>query len=181
MMTTTHIAVGMTLAYGLVALFPEFTPVVLGVAIVASIFPDLDVLFEHRKTLHFPVYYALVALPAAVVAAVWPSTLSVGVFTFLLFAWVHSVSDIFGGGAEARPWEVESRRAVYVHFTKRWLPPDRGVRYDGSPEDLALVVAFSVPAFVLSDGPLFYLLCVNLALSVVYTVFRKQVPDFDLS
>lgn len=181
MMTTTHIAIGMTLAYGLVALFPSFTTVVLVVAIVASIFPDLDVLFEHRKTLHFPVYYALFSLPTAALAVRWPSALTVGLFTFLLFAWIHSVSDIFGGGAEARPWEVDSTRAVYVHLTNRWIPPDTGVRYDGSPEDLALVLLFSVPAFVLYDGPLFYLLVVNLALSVVYTAFRKQVPDFEFS
>lgn len=178
MMTTTHIALGMTLAYGMVALFPDLATLVIGVAIVASIFPDVDVLFEHRKTLHFPAYYFLAALPFVALVAVRPTAVPVALLTFLLFAGVHSISDIFGGGAEARPWETSSRRAVYLHLGKRWIPPNWGVRYDGSPEDLVLVVLFSLPAFFVYEGALFYLLVVNLGLSIVYTVFRKQVPDF---
>ncbi|MFC6992444.1 metal-dependent hydrolase [Haladaptatus sp. GCM10025707] len=178
MMTTTHIALGLSLAYGLAALLPDYTTLVLGVAVVASIFPDFDVVFEHRKTLHYPVYFGVAALPLAVLVILAPSQLVVGLFTFLAFAWVHSISDIFGGGAEAHPWEGPSTRAVFLHPADRWIPPTRGVRYDGSPEDLALCILFSIPAFVVATGALFYLLIVNIALSVVYTAIRKQVPDF---
>ncbi|WP_394338883.1 metal-dependent hydrolase [Halorubrum sp. Atlit-26R] len=177
-MVTTHAAVGVALATVLLPIGPEFTTTAAVAGLLGGAFPDLDVLFEHRKTLHFPVYYWVATVPTGLLALVSPSTATVAVLFFLLAAAVHSVMDVFGGPRDWRPWEHTSNRAVYLHYRRRWLVPRSGIRYDGAPEDLLVAAVCSLPGLVLFDGTLQTVTIVGLGISLVYTVFRKQIPAF---
>ena len=177
-MSTTHAAAGALLASPLVALRPDVATAAALAAMAGGVFPDLDVAVgTHRRTLHFPVYYWVPALLGAAAAVVAPGPTTVVAWFFFLSAAVHSVSDHYGGGAEARPWEGTSDRAVYVHARGRWLPPRKLVRYDGAPEDVVLAVALSVPGLLAFGPPVRTLLWAGLAVSVAYAAVRKRLPD----
>lgn len=175
MMATTHALVGVVLAAVTTLVAPELTPVALPAAVAGSVFPDLDLYSGHRRTLHYPTYYSMLALPAVALATVVPGTASVALAFFLAGAAVHSVMDIFGGGLELRPWQAASERAVYDHFRGQWVAPKRWIRYDGSPEDLLVAVALGSPAFVVYDQPVTLFVGVVLAVSAAYTFLRKPL------
>lgn len=179
MMAPTHVAAGPVLALPLSVMAPEFAVVGAVAGIAGGIFPDLDLLSgRHRKTLHFPVLYWVAALPAVAAAAVVPGRATIAAALFLLAAAVHSDLDWFGAGDELRPWEGTSREGVYVHVTGRWLEPKRWIRYDGSPEDLALAVGLAVPGLVWYGTPVRELLTAALAVGIVYAVIRRRVPRY---
>jgi hypothetical protein len=175
MMATTHAFAGLALAVPLALVAPEFALLVAVAAIAGGVFPDLDLYAGHRRTLHFPVYYWLLAAPAAVVAVVVPTETTVAVAVFLLAAALHSFMDVFGGGLELKPWKGTSDRAVYSHYHGRWLEPRRWVRYDGSPADLALAGALAVPALLAFDGIVRTVAIALLAISAGYALVRKPL------
>ena len=175
MMATTHVFGALALAALVAVLVPEFALVVAVAAIVGGFFPDLDLYAGHRKTLHFPVYYSIAAVPAAVVAVLVPTPGTVALAIFLLAAALHSVSDAVGGGLELKPWYGTSRRAVYSHYHGRWIEPRRWVRYDGAPEDLALASVLAVPALVVFDGVVTDVVVALLLVSIGYTLARKRM------
>ncbi|WP_224268125.1 metal-dependent hydrolase [Haloprofundus salinisoli] len=178
MMSPTHIAIGVVIAAPVTVFAPELAPLVALAAMAGGVFPDLDLFVGvHRKTLHFPVYYWGVVIPAAVLAVAAPSPVTIAAFFFFLSAAVHSVADWFCGGNELRPWEKTSEHAVFVHPLGRWLRPKRLVRWDGSPEDLLLTLLFSLPGLVLFEGPVRVLTAAVLVVAVVYAAVRKRVPD----
>lgn len=178
MMNTTHAAVGVALASVTVVLLPEFAVVAAVAALLGSVFPDLDLFAGvHRKTLHFPVLGWVVAVPATIWAALSPSATSVGVTFFSLGAAAHAAMDAAGAGHELRPWERTSQRAVYAHVPGRWIAPRRWIRYDGAPEDLALMGVVTLPVLVLYDGFVRNVMLLALGVSVVYTTIRKRMPD----
>ena len=174
-MATTHALAGVALTV-LVSLFaPEAGAVTLVAAALGGTFPDFDLYAGHRRTLHFPVYYTALAVPAALVAAVAPSTATLAVALFLAAAALHSVSDAFGGGLELKPWLGTSDRAVYDHYRGRWITPRRWVRYDGAPEDFALCLLLGAPAYAALDGPAALAVATTVAVSGVYALCRKQM------
>jgi len=177
MMLPTHVLAGMLLAAPLVRVAPELAPVGFAAGFLGGLVPDLDMYVGHRKTLHYPVYYAALAAPAVLAALVAPSQLTVGVAFLLLGAALHSVADMYGGGLELRPWEGNSDRAVYDHYREDWIAPRRGVRYDGAAEDLALSVGLAVPLLLLVDPPLRQIVIGTLAVAVVYTVLRRRLAE----
>lgn len=175
MMLTTHALVGALLAVPVAFVAPEYAPVALVAGFVGGSFPDFDVAATHRRTLHFPLYYGYAAVPAAAVAVVYPSAATVATTLFFVGAWGHSLMDVVGGSPEPCPWEPTVERAVYDHRTKRWIPPLRWIRYDGAPEDLALVVVVAVPVTYFAPGGFFYVVVAALAVSATYTVLRKRI------
>jgi hypothetical protein len=177
MMVTTHAFVGLALASAVAVAAPEFAVAAAVGGAAGGVFPDLDLLAAHRKTLHFPVYYSVLSLPAAAVAAVAPGPVTVAAALFLVSAAVHSASDAFGGGLELKPWEGTSDRAVFVHVTSTWIRPRRLVRYDGSPVDFALGALVSLPALATFDGRIRTAVVVALVTSLVYTVVRKRIVE----
>lgn len=178
MMATTHGFVGLALAAAVAVVAPEFAvPAAVG-GIAGGIVPDLDVAAEHRRTLHFPVYYSVAALVAAVVALVAPVPATVGIATFLSAAAIHAVSDVVGGTPSATPWEADSEHAVYLHASGRWLPAKRWIRYDGAPEDFLIGAAVALPGIVLFEGPIRQLAILGLVVSLVYTVLRRPIGYF---
>lgn len=176
MMLTTHVLAGIALALPVVVFAPEFGPVALLAGAVGGAFPDFDMYWGHRRTLHFPVYYPIAAVPAALLATIAPSVVAVGIAVALAAAALHCVMDVYGGGLELRPWEERSKRGVYDHYHGRWITPRRLLRYDGSPEDLLLAGAFAVPTLLLVDGAL-PVVALLLGISAVYVGLRKQLAS----
>ena len=178
MMATTHALVGLTLVAPLAYVYPEFAPALAVGAIVGGIFPDLDVAFEHRRTLHFPVYGGLVAVPAAVGSFLSPSSLTVFLAAFTAAAWLHAASDTLGSGPELDPWRNPTDRAVYDHFRGRWIRPRRWIRYDGAPEDAVLAVSLAVPVLFVFDGTVQALVALGVLVSVSYALVRRRIPEW---
>jgi hypothetical protein len=175
MMATTHVLVGIAIAAGVSVAVPEIGLLAVFAAGVGGFFPDLDLYAGHRKTLHYPVYSVLFAVPAVLMAVILATPVVWALALFLVAAAAHSLMDAAGGGLELRPWRGNSDRAVYSHYHDRWLRPRRLVRYDGAPEDLGLGGLMAFPAVVAFDGPVALAIWVLLSLSVVYTVIRKPM------
>jgi hypothetical protein len=177
MMATTHVFVGLAIASGVALVVPEYAAAAAVGAVIGGLLPDFDVVAIHRKTLHFPVYYTVLSIPAAVLALVVPTGWTIGLAVGLLAAAVHSCSDVLGGGPTPRPWAAPSSKAVYAHPFGCWLRPRRWIRYDGAPEDFLFGLAVSVPVvLVYGDSWLVQLLVsAGLVVSLVYTTFRKPI------
>nr|WP_276302117.1 metal-dependent hydrolase [Halorussus sp. DT80] len=175
-MATTHALFGMALGAIALLVAPEFAPLAIVAGGVGGLFPDLDLAGDHRKDLHFPVYYTLAAVPALALTAFGPSTATVAGAVFLASAAIHSASDALGGGLELRPWEATSEEAVYNHFRGRWIRPRRWIRYDGAPEDLLAAAAFALPG-VFYPEPLQQAALGLLGISAGYVVVRKRLVD----
>ena len=77
-MLPTHALFGMLLALPVAVLAPEYAPVAFGAGLAGGILPDLDLYVGHRKTLHYPVGYSLLAGVAGVAAVVSPTAATVG-------------------------------------------------------------------------------------------------------
>ncbi|MFB6194996.1 MAG: metal-dependent hydrolase [Haloplanus sp.] len=176
MMLPTHALGGMLLALPVALAFPEFSSVALGAGFLGGAVPDLDMYVGHRRTLHYPVYYAAFAGMGALALALAPSSATVAAATFLAAAATHSVADIFGGGLELRPWEATSTRAVYDHYHGRWIAPRRWIPYDGAPTDLLVSVAVAVPLLTVVDQPLRWLVGGALVVAVAYAAVRRVLP-----
>ncbi|WP_121744479.1 metal-dependent hydrolase [Natronorubrum halophilum] len=175
MMLPTHAVIGLAIAAPLVGYYPDLAPVALAGALAGSLVPDLDLYAGHRRTLHWPTGYALVTLPSVTLVVAVPTTVSVGVASAVVGAAVHCQLDRFGGGLELRPWEGTSDRAVYDHVRGRWRRPMRWVRYDGSPEDLALLVSIGVPLLVVLEGPFRAVVAAALVVGAVYAGLRQRL------
>jgi hypothetical protein len=176
MMLPTHALGGMALALSVVFTAPEFAGVALGAGFLGGVLPDLDLYAGHRKLLHYPVYYSVLALLALAVAGLFPSAVTVSVTFLLVGAAVHSVTDILGGGLELRPWRGTSDRAVYDHYRNRWIAPERWIQYDGSPRDLLVSITLAVPLLTALDGLLRRVVVLTLAVAFVYTTVRRLLP-----
>lgn len=175
MMLPTHALVGMALALPVALSVPELAPAALVGGFIGGVFPDLDLYAGHRRTLHFPTLYPIAAVPAVLLAAVLPGTVTVGLAVGLLGAAAHCRMDIYGGGLELRPWEGTSERAVYDHVAGEWRKPRRLVSYDGSKGDLALSAAVATPLLVFVESPLVLLVVLSLAVAAVYVLLRRRL------
>lgn len=176
MMLPTHALVGMALAVPLALAVPEFGRTVIVAGLLGGVLPDLDMYVGHRKTLHYPVYYSAITAVLVPVAFAVPTAATVGAVAFALGAAIHSVTDVFGGGLELRPWEGTSDRAVYDHFRGQWIEPRRWVRYDGSPGDFLLAAAVGLPLSITVDGSLRWAVLAALAVAATYAVVRRVLP-----
>lgn len=175
MMLPTHAMAGLAVAAPISVLAPELAPAALAGALVGSVFPDFDLYTGHRRTLHYPTIYALLAVPAVALATVSIAPAAVALAAFLVGATVHCRMDRYGGGLELRPWEETSERAVYDHVRGRWRRPKRWIRYDGSPGDLALLAMLSLPLLVGLEGPFRVVAAAALVVGVTYVVLRRQL------
>jgi len=176
MMATTHALAGVVLGTAVWALVPEAGMLPVLAAALGGLFPDFDLYAGHRKTLHFPVYFSALAVPAVAVAALNPTTTTLAVALFLAAAALHSASDVLGGGLELKPWLGTSERAVYDHVRGRWIAPRRWVRYDGAPEDLLLSAGIAVPLWLHVGSPFRPVVLAALGIGAVYAASRRVLP-----
>lgn len=178
MMATTHALVALSLVAPLAVAAPELaTPLAAG-AVAGGLVPDLDLLFEHRRTLHFPVYGAAGALPVVAVALAVQTPLPVALAAFAVGAWAHAACDAIGGGPGFDPWRNPIERAVYDHRRGTWIRPRRWIRYDGAPEDAAVGFVLAVPVLVVFDGWVPALVALGLAFSLGYALLRRRLPEW---
>ncbi|ACV10307.1 membrane-bound metal-dependent hydrolase [Halorhabdus utahensis DSM 12940] len=176
MMLPTHALAGMALALPVAYVAPEFGGLALLAGLVGGMFPDFDMYVGHRKTLHYPVYYAALAAPFVAIALFLPSVPTVIAAVFLVGAALHSLTDVFGGGLELRPWEGNSERAVYDHYREQWIAPRQWIGYDGSPGDLALSYGLAAPLLIAIEGPFQWVVIAALAVASVYSAVRRCLP-----
>ncbi|ELY62551.1 hypothetical protein CYV19_08240 [Natronobacterium gregoryi SP2] len=176
-MATTHALWGMALAVPVFAVAPEFAPAAALAGLVGGLAPDLDLYTGHRKTLHFPVYASITAIPAVALAVIATSAWTVALAVFLAAVALHAASDTLGGGLELRPWQGTSDRAVYSHYHGRWLRPRRWVRYDGAPEDLAVAGVAALPLLAVGDAVVTALTLALVGISTIYVLLRKRLAE----
>lgn len=181
-MATTHVFAGLAAVAPVAVRFPEFaTPLAVG-AVLGGLAPDFDLVFTHRRTLHFPVVGLAVAVPAAVLGTVAPSSPTLGAAAFAVTAWLHAASDAIGGGPEMDPWNERTERAVYDHVRARWVRPRRWVRYDGAPEDAVLGIVLAILPLAVFDGWVTAAVVGGVAVSLVYALLRRRLvawtPDW---
>ncbi len=178
MMATTHVFAGLAIVAPVASAVPELAaPLAVG-AICGGLFPDFDLVLEHRRTLHAPVLGSVVAVIAVGVSLFVPTAVTAAVAAFAVAAWLHAMSDALGGGPEMDPWNDRSERAVYDHLHSRWIRPRRWVRYDGAPEDAALAIALAVPGLLVFDGWISAVIVGGLVLSVGYALVRRRIVDW---
>lgn len=179
MMAPTHVVLGPVLALPLLVLAPELAATGALAGIAGGILPDLDLFVgEHRRTLHYPLFYWIPTVPAVGLAALVPTAATVAIAMCLLAAAVHSVADALGGARELTPWEATSDLGVYHHVERRWIPPRRIIRYDGAPEDVALSFVLAIPGAALFGGDVRLAVAIALVVAVVYGLIRKRVPRY---
>ena len=175
-MLPTHALFGMLLALPVAAFVPEHATVALGAGFAGGVLPDLDLYAGHRKTLHYPVGYSVLAGGAAVAAVGSPSAAAIGAVLLFAAAASHSLVDALGGGLELRPWEATDDRAVYDHYRGRWIAPRRWVRYDGAPEDLLLSIGLAVPLWRHVGPPFERVVIASIVVAIAYAATRRVLP-----
>lgn len=175
MMLPTHVVVGLAVAAPIGHAVPELAPAALLGVFVGSVLPDLDLYAGHRRTLHFPTGYSVIAAVAGVAAIVWPAPALVAAAFLALGAALHCRMDRYGGGLELQPWKNTSDRAVYDHVRGRWRAPKRWIRYDGAPEDLALAAVVGLVPLSLLGGGFRGLVAGALVVAVVYAALRRRL------
>jgi len=175
MLTSTHALSGAAVGASTAVVAPELLPVAVVVGLLAGVAPDLDLLWRHRKTTHFPVYGAVATLAAAVVAAATGSSLVLLLAVALAAFSLHPLMDILCGGVEVRPWEATSERAVYDHARRRWLRPRRLVRYAGAPEEVLVTAAVGLPVVAVTAGPLKQTVAVIMLVSGLFVALRRRL------
>lgn len=91
---------------------------------------------------------------------------------------MHALMDTLGGGKEMRPWKEEDERAVYNHFSGKWIPPKRFF-YDGSIPDLAISTISTALLLLLFNSLALQIITATIfLLSLLYTILRKKVTDW---
>jgi len=179
MMGTTHAGVGVSGAAVLALYAPELAGGAALAAVVGGFLPDADMfLGTHRRTLHHPVGYTLLAVPALTVAVLIPGPVTVALAALLGTAALHALTDPLGPGDQLRPWRGTSEKGVFCHVTGEWIPPRWWVRYDGAPEDLALTVLLAVPGLLTFTGTVRAVVAGLVVAGAGYALVRKRLPEY---
>lgn len=178
-MATTHLLMSIGIAAICLRYLPAGLPVagVLVAVAVGGLLPDLDLVAEHRKTLHFPWLAPLAALGMAVLAGATGSNATWLVALGIASAGLHAQTDVLAGSPEPEPWNPTNERAVYNHCLGHWHRPRRYVRYSGAPEDwlcggVFAVLAIAAPATTpLTDD----LVLALVAIAGCYVLVRRRI------
>ena len=180
MMGVTHALMGGLIGASSAALAPEYFLAAVAAGYLGGLFPDLDLAFNHRQTLHFPVGYTALSI-ILVSTSILTAERNIIILSYIVVsAAVHSCIDILGGGLEERPWEGTTDKGVYSHSLDRWFPPLQIIRYDGAPEDFLLTLIFGAALFtLLNEVPQAQNIVIgSVIIGGVYSLVRKKLLDF---
>lgn len=158
LMIPTHMAYGFVLAYFLSwllsrAVYPSaelmsLSGIFVIFGVIGGLLPDIDRLeqfgMSHRKTLHYPTGYLLLALLLTGMGYFIGFSIWITGFSLLFFgAWLHSAMDILDS------CYGDLSHGVYEHITKKWIRPRNWIDF-ASPQEwsaqsicFVLVVAIS--------------------------------------
>ena len=159
---------------------PEYFLAAVAAGYIGGLFPDLDLVFNHRQTLHFPVIYTALSIATVSLSYITQNSYIVLSSYFVVSAAAHSWVDILGGGLEERPWEGTTDKGVYSHSLDRWFPPLQIIRYDGAPEDFLLALVSGVALFHLLNGypEAQKVVIASVMIGGLYSLVRKKLLDF---
>lgn len=175
-MVFTHILVGILIGAFYSTVHPEAASIAVIAGLFGGGFPDVDMLFMHRKTLHYPVIFSLLSVAGAIAVVIAPLPVIVLFFIAMTAAAVHCMMDTLGGGKEMRPWEKTDDRAVFNHVSGEWITPRR-LFYDGSIYDLAISLAASVLSWLLVPEGYRQIILLLLILATVYVALRRWITE----
>lgn len=174
-MVFTHAAI--SLLIGVVAFSFVPSPFVIIAVVLAGILPDLDLIFEHRKTFHRP-FQCLIGsvLLSAVYLFSGNLLFSVGAIAFLSMS-CHSVLDLLSNGKTAHPRKERDERGVYNHLEESWINPRRLVT-DGSAGDFMILAVSGLAAIYVSGLTRVKMFAaVLVAGGFIYAVFMMHFRD----
>jgi len=148
MMAFTHLLMSLALAALVSPLVSDTVapPVVLAIVVVGGLAPDLDFLARHRRTLHHPVGFPVLALVSLGVFAATGVSAALLLGLWFVANALHVLADLLAGSAERAPWDPVTEFGVYNHILGRWHRPRRIVQYSGSRGDLLLGVGCGLVA-----------------------------------
>lgn len=182
MMAPTHVFASLLFSSPLLFISPESAPLIFIAAIIGGFFPDLDLLYGvHRKTLHLPVAYLVLAVVLAIIAFIYTIPFTVGLAALAIGVCSHVFGDLLGAGLEHEPWKQTSDKGVYNHMDGEWIAPTFILGHDGSLKDL-LVLLFMAPFIAGFYSEVLYIkefVVVVILLAVVYSVTRKVLPTIE--
>ncbi|WP_347721216.1 metal-dependent hydrolase [Candidatus Nanohalovita haloferacivicina] len=179
MMGVTHALMGGLLGASSMFFTPELFLAAVAAGFLGGLFPDLDLAWKHRESLHFPVGYTVLSSVLIGAAAATGNYYVVLASYFTASAWLHSWIDILGGGLEERPWEGTTDKGVYSHSLDKWFPPLQIIRYDGAPEDFLLTVFLGASLYPLLNGypEAQKVVVASVIIGGFYSLVRKKLLD----
>jgi hypothetical protein len=161
MMVTTHMGCGFVVGFTLALILALLTssPTVLGLSgflavcgALGGFIPDIDriehlgpIRMTHRKTLHYPIGYGILALVLVYIGIILNAK-CLYLASLFLGAWLHSFMDIFDD------FYLDPDHGVYEHIRKKWIKPRRLIpfasRREWSLQSLCDVAAISISPFI---------------------------------
>lgn len=170
-MTPNHMLTGLLLGYGVVFVNPEILLAASILGFFGGLFPDIDAVLEHRKTLHFPVYYTifLMTLLVGYFFVGLPALLAISFF--FLSASIHCITDYFVV-IEKDSNEESQNGVIYLHPFDKWVGPKPIIKYAGSPQDLLIGLLLGSVLLYISSGLIFWISVLTLILGVIFSFYR---------
>jgi hypothetical protein len=179
MMTSTHGIIGLCLGYIAIILGIPLPEYALLAGLIGGIFPDLDLLKNHRKTFHLPVYYPISFLAILSIYLIHNEVVFLYIGLFLLSATIHTLIDVISGGLAPVEFKKTKAFPVYSHYQEKWIS-HKIIRYDGSLEDFSTSLIAGFAALYVLNGAFIYITFFLLMISTTYFVFRMRIHRYSL-
>lgn len=177
MMFPTHILLGGFLSLSSFLFAPGYVELAVLSGMAAAVLPDIDMLLEHRKTLHRPFQFLALALFAGLLMLLLTVPWTVALFFGLLSVSAHGFSEILSSGKTLRPYQKKDDRAVYNHLSHRWIEPRRWVMA-GSGRDLLVSAVSGAVLLYYTEGLPRYASAACLGWAVLYYLLNRKVKDW---
>ncbi len=137
--------------------------------IIGAFLPDLDVRANHRRTLHLPFFYP-------VIAAVFYLTSFYQFSALFLSASLHCIMEIAGN--DAGEYVDEDKGAIFNHLSGEWISGRYWIKRDGGPRDLLLLLCISVIGLTISPSlEIVLITLISLISGLFYHVIRDRVEE----
>lgn len=178
-MLSTHGLIGLFLGYLSVILSTLSPEYALITGFLGGIFPDIDLVKNHRKTLHFPIYYPLGLLTASFAYLLYTETALLYIALFLSSATFHTLIDVFSGGLAPVKFKKPKKFPIYNHYQDKWIEL-KPLTYDGSPTDFLVSLTIGSILVYTMNSLFVYLAAILLIISTVYFTFRMRIHRLSL-